>query len=52
MTRQTLRNTYPFHQARTRDSSTVVRPSATYNRHSLRHRVLATLARVRNALGL
>lgn len=49
MNRRDIRNRYPFHSqpppiARGR--------AAPYNRHSLRHRWLAFLARVRRVLGL
>lgn len=54
MTRQDLRNRHPYHKAafhaveHQSGSAATTKP---YNRHSLRHRMLAVWARVRLAIG-
>jgi hypothetical protein len=49
MSRNDLRNNYPFHNVQMREPATLS-PIARYNRNSLRHKVKALIARIRNAI--
>ena len=48
MTRQSIRDRYPFHAVP--PSRVIARPVKPYNRHSIRHRTLAMIARINRIL--